>query len=66
MASEFNEDLAKEITVVVLKLVDLRHPKWSKGEGAYGRIDWNLARNELVHKHHRRTVTITTTEHRGL
>lgn len=66
VTSQLSEDVTTDAAAFVLMLVEHRYPNWSRDAGAYGRINWNLTRNDLVHKHHRRTVTVTTTEHHGL
>lgn len=66
VTSQVSDDVTKDAAVFVLLLVEHRHPNWSRDAGAYGRIDWDLTRNDLTHKHHGRTVTVSTTEHRGL
>lgn len=66
VTSQVSDELAKGIVAFVLILVDYRCPNWSRGVGGYGRIDWNLTTNDLFHKHHQRTVTVTVTEYRGL
>ncbi|GFE82488.1 hypothetical protein GCM10011487_44880 [Steroidobacter agaridevorans] len=66
VTSKISDEVTKDAAVFVLLLVEARYPNWSREAGSYGRIDWDLTCNDLVHKHHRRTVTVTTTEHRGL
>lgn len=61
-----SDDVTKDAAVFALMLIERRYPNWSTDAGAYGRIEWDLTRNDLVHKHHRRTFEVTTTEHRGL
>jgi hypothetical protein len=65
VTSQVNNELAGDVVMVVLMLVEHRYPKWTLGAGAYGRIEWNLTRQDLVHAHNERTVSVTTTEHRG-
>lgn len=66
VTSQIDGELTKDLVSFVLLLLERRYPNWPNGTGAYGRIDWNLRRNHLFHKHSRSTVPITTTKHRGL
>lgn len=66
VTSQMTDELTQDVVDFGLMLVEHRYPNWSLRAGAYGRIDWNLTRNDLVHKHHRRTVMVATTEHRGI
>lgn len=66
VTSQLSDEITKDAAAFVLMLLEQRYPNWSSGAGAYGRIDWNLTKNDLVHKHHQRTLTVSTTERRGL
>lgn len=66
VTSQLTDELTRDVVAFVLMLIELRYRNWSRDAGAHGSIDWDLARNDLVHKHHRRTVTVETTQHRGI
>jgi hypothetical protein len=66
VTSQLSDELTKHVVAFVLILVERRYPDWARGAGGSGSIDWNLSRNDLIHTHSARTVTVTTTEHRGL
>lgn len=63
---QISDDLTQDAAAFVLLLLEDRYPNWSREAGSCGCINWDLAKNDLIHKHHQRTLMVTTTERRGL
>ena len=66
-------DLAGMVSISEETLMDLfydlmqvRHPGWENGDGAYGDFFWNLTDDTLHHTHNDRFTDYETTEHEGL
>lgn len=54
------------LTDLFYDLIEARHPAWENNDGAYGELEWNLATDALLHRHHERFVDTSSTEHEDL
>jgi hypothetical protein len=58
--------LRKDIDVFLHELLDLRFPDWADAEGSRGELEWDIAADELEHRHSLRQITYETVTVRGL
>ena len=56
----------QDIEVFLHELLDLRFPDWSGAEGSRGELEWDVATDDLEHRHSLRQITYETVTVRGL
>jgi hypothetical protein len=55
-----------DVVRIFFELLTVRHPNWQEGRGSFGTVTWDLATNELEHRHHNRGPVLETHIHRGM
>lgn len=55
-----------QLTDLFYDLLQVRHPSWADGDGAFGEIEWDLTVDTLKHTHNERFTDYDSTEHEGL
>ena len=48
--------ICQEIEVFFHELLELRFPEWAAAEGSRGEVEWNIATDELTHRHQWRVI----------
>jgi hypothetical protein len=46
----------QEVTVFLHEMLELRFPEWATAEGSRGEFEWDVATDELTHRHQWRVV----------
>lgn len=64
--ARLSKTVRQDIDVFLHELVELRFPDWAAAEGSRGELEWDIAADDLEHRHSLRQVIYETVTVRGL